>query len=103
MSKSFDDRKKALEEDYFKRREQEAIEKMRAKREAEEAAAQAEAALLQCPRCDGKLEEIRYEEVLIDRCNKCHGVWFDAGELDQVVGKEEGGFFGRMWRNISGD
>ncbi|MCI0490191.1 MAG: zf-TFIIB domain-containing protein [Blastocatellia bacterium] len=104
MSGTWDDRKKALEEDYFRRKEQEAIEKQRAKREAEEETAKAEASLLECPRCDGKLVELKYEDVLIDRCNKCNGVWLDAGELEHIMGHEEGGgFFGRMWRSISGD
>ena len=35
MPDTWDDRKRALEEDYFRRKEQEAIEKLRAKREAE--------------------------------------------------------------------
>ena len=75
-------------------------QRMRERRDA----AKAEAAMLQCPRCDGKLVELKYEEVLIDRCNKCNGVWLDAGELEQIVGKEEeGGFLSRMWRGISSD
>ena len=81
MSDAWDDRKKALEEDYFRRKELEAIEKLRAQRMAEEQAQQSAASALQCPRCDGTLEEITYEEVLIDRCNKCGGVWLDPGEL----------------------
>ncbi|HWP44756.1 MAG TPA: zf-TFIIB domain-containing protein, partial [Blastocatellia bacterium] len=80
MSNVWDDRKKALEEDYFRRKEQEAIEKLRARRAAEEQAEQPQVSSMQCPRCDGTLEEITYEEVLIDRCNKCGGVWLDAGE-----------------------
>ncbi len=101
MSGSWDDRKKALEEEYFRRKEQEAIEKVRAKRAEEEQAKAAEAAMLQCPRCDGKLVEIAYEEVMIDRCNKCNGVWLDAGELEQVREREEeGGWFNRMWQSV---
>jgi Zn-finger nucleic acid-binding protein len=103
MSDAWDDRKKALEEDYFRRKEQEAIEKLRAQRMAEEQAQQSAAPALQCPRCDGTLEEITYEEVLIDRCNKCGGVWLDAGELEHLTVQDEGGgVLGRWWKSLSG-
>ena len=103
MSDAWDDRKKALEEDYFRRREQEAIERLRAQRAAEEQAAQAELSALKCPRCEGTLEEITYEEVLIDRCTKCGGVWLDAGELEHLTEREGGGgALGRWWKSISG-
>jgi Zn-finger nucleic acid-binding protein len=103
MSGVWDDRKKALEEDYFRRKEQEAIEKLRAQRAAEEQAAQMQASALHCPRCDGTLEEITYEEVLIDRCNKCNGIWLDAGELERLTEQEGGGgVLGRWWKTLSG-
>jgi hypothetical protein len=85
MSDAWDDRKKSLEEEYFRRQEQEAIEKLRAEREAEAA----RAAALKCPRCDGVLAEISYEDVLVDRCESCHGVWLDAGELERLTEREE--------------
>jgi uncharacterized protein len=97
MSNPLDDRKKALEEDYFRRKEQEAIEKLRAKMKAEEQTKAEEAALLQCPRCDGRLIETTIEEVKIDRCSKCMGIWLDAGELEQLTRRESGGWFSRLW------
>lgn len=98
MSESWDDRKKALEEDYFRRKEQEAVEKMRQKREAEQARANA----LKCPKCDGTLVEIAHEEVQIDRCDTCNGVWLDAGELERLTEREETGWLGRLLRSGSG-
>lgn len=41
-----------------------------------------------CPRCgDQKLEEMKFiktEDLLIDRCPKCRGVWLDKGELRKI-------------------
>lgn len=99
MSDIWDERKKAQEEEYFRRKEQEAIEKQRAKRAAEEAAASA----LRCPKCQGALAEITHEDVQVDRCTQCNGVWLDAGELERLTAREEGGFFGRFFRSISGE
>jgi phage FluMu protein Com len=98
MADTWDDRKRALEEDYFRRKEQEAIEKMRARRAAEGTAAVG----LKCPKCDGTLMEIDYEVVKLDRCEKCNGVWLDAGELEQLTKQEEsGGFLGRLFGSSS--
>jgi ribosomal protein L31 len=97
MSNPLDDRKKALEEDYFRRKDQEAIEKMRARMDAEQQAQQAEAARLKCPKCDGTLQETRFENVSIDTCDKCHGVWLDAGEIETLTKREGGGWLSRLW------
>ncbi|HXG91524.1 MAG TPA: zf-TFIIB domain-containing protein [Blastocatellia bacterium] len=103
MSDIWDDRKKSLEEEYFRRQEQEAIARMRAKREAERLQREAEGKVLACPKCDGSLVEINYENIMIDRCDKCNGVWLDAGELEQLSKREESsGFLSRMWQSISG-
>jgi len=85
MGDSWDDRKKSLEEEYFRRKEQEAIEKLREQREAE----QARSADLHCPKCEGTLAEITYEGVQVDRCDKCNGVWLDHGELERLTQHEE--------------
>jgi hypothetical protein len=94
MSDAWDDRKKALEEDYFRRKEQETIEKLRAQMAAEQ---QVAATTLQCPKCDGTLTELTFEDVQIDRCNKCNGVWLDAGELERLTKSEGGGWLSRLW------
>lgn len=102
MSNPLDDRKKALEEDYFRRKEQETLEKMRAQMTAERetAEAAAAAAAIHCPKCDGTLHEISFETVKIDRCDTCQGVWLDAGELEALT-KRDGGWLSRLWQSRS--
>lgn len=91
---TMEDRAKALENEYFRRQEKELVEKMRARLAAENR----ETSLLGCPKCDGKLVETDYENVRMDVCNNCHGVWLDAGELAQILNKEEGSsWFGRLF------
>jgi len=34
-----------------------------------------------CPRCQGRLEEIVYEGVIIDTCQNCEGEWLDGSEI----------------------
>lgn len=85
MSNVLEERGSALENEYFHRKEKELIEKMKSKLAAEEA----RATQMRCPRCDGKLVETDYEHIKIDVCDQCSGVWFDAGELAQVVDRNE--------------
>ncbi|HEY0427213.1 MAG TPA: zf-TFIIB domain-containing protein [Pyrinomonadaceae bacterium] len=96
MSVELEDRGRALENEYFHRKEQELIEKMKEKINAENA----KATEMECPRCDGKLVETDFENIKIDVCDACSGVWFDAGELAQVIDKEEksGGWFGGFFK-----
>lgn len=102
MSKIWDEREKSLENEYFRRKEQELVEKLRAKRAEEAQRREAEGTALQCPKCDGTLAVITFEDVEIDRCDKCHGVWLDAGELERLIGQEESGWLSRMWQGLAG-
>ena len=97
MSNPMDDRRKGMEEEYFHRKNQEAIEKLREKMKVAEEAKAAGLSSMACPRCDGTLKESKFEEVLIDTCDKCGGVWLDSGELEQVTKKEASGWFSRLW------
>jgi len=38
-----------------------------------------------CPACGGPLIVVEFEGVEVDHCCACHGLWFDAGELDVLV------------------
>lgn len=97
MSEIFDDRKKALEEEYFRRKEKETIEKLRAKMTEEEQAKLAAQAALQCPKCNGQLQPLMFEGVELDACDKCGGVWLDANELAALTRRDESGWFGRLF------
>jgi len=40
---------------------------------------------------------ITYRKVELDKCSRCEGLWFDCGELDQVLA-QEGGFLSSLKR-----
>lgn len=40
---------------------------------------------MNCPNCDGKLSEEKYEGVEIDVCSSCKGSWLDEGEISQII------------------
>lgn len=51
---------------------------------------------MNCVRCNVPLEGKKYEGVQIDQCTRCHGVWLDEGELQQIIAREEETFSPEM-------
>lgn len=87
------------EELYFLKQEREAIEKLRAKREARlcqdggglEAKRMEElkaAHWMKCPKCGHDMEEVDSVGVLVDRCKRCEGIFLDRGELEDIFLKK---------------
>ncbi|HVF86913.1 MAG TPA: zf-TFIIB domain-containing protein [Pyrinomonadaceae bacterium] len=103
MSDGLDERRRGLEEEYFRRKEQEALEKLRAEKSAHEEAPDASLTVLTCPRCHVPLVEVTYTDVKIDRCTNCKGWWLDAGELEQLTTREDPGWFSRLWQTFSSE
>ena len=36
---------------------------------------------MQCPKCSGEMELVRYNQIEVDRCTSCGGLWFQPDEL----------------------
>ncbi|MCI0573121.1 MAG: zf-TFIIB domain-containing protein [Myxococcaceae bacterium] len=77
------------EEDFFAREEIEkkrklALEqaRMMEQREREE---RRKLHYMKCPKCGMDLQALEKGPVQLDTCFNCHGVWLDAGELEQMV------------------
>jgi len=98
------------EDEWFRENEKQLLEAARvarARREQERADKEAasdrkrlrEMHYMKCPKCGHDLKEQDLEGVKIDRCTHCEGVFFDAGELDQIFAKKaeaRRGFFRRL-------
>lgn len=73
----------------FHKREREALEKLRAdlnaKRKATQQSAAQAAHWMRCPKCGGQMQEKALENVMVDQCTSCNGVYFDAGELEILI------------------
>jgi hypothetical protein len=83
------------EEEYFAREE---IEKKRklALQQAEELKDKQKRELkalhhMKCPKCGMDLHTLKKGTVEIDTCFNCHGIWLDAGELEQITKHDKGG------------
>jgi len=44
---------------------------------------------MHCPKCGMDLVEIDYNDIKVDKCTGCEGIWLDAGELETVLDQGE--------------
>lgn len=90
------------EDKYFQKREQEILEDLTDSRRARASSER----LCPCPECGGTvLDRVQQDNVEIDRCPKCHGIWLDAGELELLMGHSKGApnAITKFFRNLGGD
>ena len=73
------------EDEYFARRDAEWVKSRRVELDKQQAAAAREAGTPKCPRCQTPLTEREFQNVKLDACDRCKGVWFDAGELEMIL------------------
>ena len=81
-AEKFDER--ANEDFYFAAKDRELIDEMRVEFQKAEAVRR-EGRILSCPKCAGKLGNTTYMEFVLDRCERCGGIWLDKGELEGIV------------------
>jgi len=72
----------AKEDIYFAQRDRQLLEKLRSDLRRVEKSEETP-----CPKCSGSLEGYTFQEVALDRCNTCEGIWLDKGELETIARK----------------
>ncbi len=94
------------ENDWFRQNEEQLIEAARKKREAaekERESAQAEerrrAHWHKCPKCGSDMKVETVSGIEVEKCSSCEGIFFDRGELEDLLMKQESqrrGFFRKL-------
>jgi ribosomal protein L37AE/L43A len=98
--------RKGREDAWFRENEEKLIEAARRKREAaekdrlsSEAEERRRAHWHKCPKCGGDMKVETISGIEIEKCSSCEGVFFDRGELEQLLVKQEPqrrGFFRKL-------
>ena len=39
---------------------------------------------MECPKCNSDMETVSYEQIEVDRCTNCKGLWFDMLEHEKL-------------------
>ncbi len=79
-----DEKPSRNEDEYFVKLDAELMKQRRLELDATRVASEQAVCFMKCPKCGGDLAERTMHQVKVDVCNKCGGVWLDAGELDLV-------------------
>ena len=58
---------------------------------------------MKCPKCGFDLHETVFRGIVIDKCDHCHGIFFDDGELEKLTGKNDYDVFNSILRVFKRD
>jgi hypothetical protein len=99
MANIWDEREKALENQYIYNQEKEKIEKLRG--EAREQLIR-EMCRNRCPKCGERIEPLNFRGVPLDRCPGCGGVWLGPNDLKALSAKDHRSWFD-LWFKVGED
>lgn len=54
---------------------------------------------MKCPKCGHDMDVMKIENIEVDQCKNCQGIYFDAGELDELLmieGEKRKSFFRKL-------
>jgi len=74
---------------YFQKQEQEQMKAIREKAKSEKLSKEKEERkelhYMHCPKCGAEMETVNMENIEIDKCPECLGIYFDNEELQQLL------------------
>ena len=91
------DKEHAEEERFFKRRDEEAVAKLRAARRVANEDEVRELARDRCPRCGDRLTHVKHHGITVEECPSGHGTWMDHRDLETLAGRERDSWIGRYF------
>ncbi len=92
MTDAWDERKKAIENEFFHKKEQETLAKMKQ-------TALEDSCLGHCPKCGKVIEPMIFHGVPMDRCPGCGGIWLGPNDLKILAKKDHRSWFERWFNN----
>ncbi len=95
MKNLWEERKKALENEYFYKLEKEQIDKLRD--DARERIIR-EACRNRCPKCGDVIVAMEFRGVPLDKCPGCGGVWLGTRDLQILAEKDHRTWFDQWFK-----
>ena len=99
MGDIWEERKKALENEFIYKQEKEKLEKM--KKDTREKLIR-ESCRNRCPKCGDKVEPMTFRGVPLDKCPGCGGVWLGPRDLQILSEKDHRTWFEKWFKSEEG-
>ena len=93
------DKPSKTEDEYFAKETAKLLRRQREEAERQAQQAERKSHYLKCPKCGSDLKTEDYQGVEIDLCPDCKGMWFDAGEVESLLAREDAGVI-NIFRSI---
>jgi len=93
-------KERAEEDQYFAKRDLELLEKLRDQDEAGRKATALEIARDRCPKCGKHLTTNTLDEITVETCSSCRGVWLNQNEVAAVSRRESESWLARLFRHV---
>ena len=90
------EREKALENQYFVKKEHELLDKLK---EVQRDTLTRELCKNRCPKCGDPIEAITFRGVPLDKCTGCGGVWLGPNDLKILSAKDHRTWFEKWFKN----
>jgi ribosomal protein L37AE/L43A len=94
------EKERGEEDQHFAKRDRELLQRMRARTEPVDEISARETAQGRCPKCGKRLETGRVDDVVLEECASCNGVWLGRDEIAKLARRESESFLGRLFRRI---
>lgn len=91
MNDSWDERRRAQEDQYFEKANKDALLRLKEK------SGEGEPRVRLSPVTGKPMEQMTIMGVAIDRCRESGGVWLDSGELEEIISRSTGSNDAKTW------
>lgn len=95
MKNIWEEREKALENEFIHRRERELLEKMKC---VDRQRLVREMCRDRCPKCGDLIQALTFRGVPLDKCPSCGGVWLGPNDLKILAAKDHRSWFEKWFR-----
>jgi uncharacterized protein len=90
------------EEEYFARRDAELLRQQRETARKSAVDLERRTHYMKCPKCGYDLISGDWDGIQIDQCTHCHGIWCDAGEVEEILKRKiQPNILGRIFRAVA--
>ncbi len=94
------EKERGEEDQHFAKRDRELLQKMRAATQPADEMRAREIAQGRCPNCGMRLEKGRVDDVELEKCISCSGVWIGRDEIAKLAQHDGESFLARLFRQI---